>query len=626
MDETLLAKVRAALHQPVRHTDAFYFCPPTKLMIRLGFEKLPIFITIKHLRDVTHAPAPNHPAWHGVPVEVLASLPEDLDNPILVFAGHSGAYVFLIDKYLQGRPIVAVMNPVGHAVIDKRERMVNFLLSVYPMEKMADVITRLRDADIVYAHRPRARKLLAQMGIPFSHLTDSLAGPGLFVGQIQKKGNRIMVRDIAVGDSIYSVVKIQNLERRFVVVAVDELHNLKAVPLFQNVQSRETFAFQKRNGLKQLAADLSIEVSMSAAWPWIKQPLHFSDVEMKEFEQKREEYSKDHTITMVAADEPVERLPDFDQGILDLYSTFRENPERIKEYLEFSTRFYRFSQRNRMLIYMQNQGATFVASKRGWAEKGYKVLPQQEKRGIYVYRPIERECFERRGRLVPVEEATKQEQQRIADGSLEVMQQTNFVRYPVWDISQTTCPVEDYPQIYDQGYESTDHTKLYQAVERVAKLEGITVTKESLNSISIGGYYSRADNSIHINSLARDTEAASTILHEYSHALLHCGSKAGLPKAIKEFEAQGTAVMLLQHYGFAITEKDQKYLSSYLSQATMCKEFDIGQSLSRMGQQYCHAQDRINEQLQYAMDSKKEIQSAQLDIGQTIQSNFLKEL
>lgn len=625
MDEKLLTRIRAALDQPVRHADAFYFCPPTELMIQLGFEKLPLYITMRHLRNVVHAPDPNDPAWHGVPVDVLAGLPEDLDDPILVFAGHSGAYVFLIDKYINGVPIVAVINPAGHAVIGGKEHLANFLLSVYSMEKIADVIARLHDTDIVCAHRPRARTLLAKMGIPFSHLADKLTGPGVFAGQIKKKGSRTM-RDIAIGDAIYSVVKIQDLERRFVVVDVDELHNLKAVPLCQNVQDSEMFAFRKRSGLKQVAADLGTEVSMSAAWPWIKQPLHFSDTEMKELEQKREEYGKDHQITMIAADEPVEHLPDFDQGILDLYNSFQEDPARIKEYLEFSTRFYGYSQRNRMLIYMQNQGATFVASKRGWAEKGYKVLPEQERRGIYVYRPVERECFERRGRLVPVAEATEQERQRILDGSLKVIQQTNFVRYPVWDISQTTCPVEQYPQIYDQGYESIDHALLYQAVERVAKLEGISVTKESLTSISIGGYYSRADNSIHINSLARDTEAASTILHEYAHALLHCGSAATLPKEVKEFEAQGTAVMLLQHYGLTVTAKDQEYLVTYLGRATALKEFDIAQSLARMGQQYCHAMKRIDEQQQYVEKQQRSMQPEQPGMAQLVQANFLKDL
>ena len=624
MDEKLLARIREALHRPALQADAFYLCPPTGMMARLGFEKLPIFITVKHLHDVVHAPDPNYPAWHGVPIEVLAGLPEDLEDPILVFAGHSGAYIFLIDKHINDVPIVAVIDPVGHAVIGEKEYPANFLLSVYSMDRIADVIARLHDTDIVYAHRPRARTLLAKRGIPFSHLADRLTGSGIFVGQISKKGSRTM-RDIAIGDAVYSVVKIQNLERRFVVVEVDELHNLKAIPLC-NVQGSGMFVFQKRSGLKQVAADLGTEVSMSAAWPWIKQPLHFSDAEMKELEQKREEYGKEHQITIISADEPVEQLPDFDQGILDLYNSFRENPARIKEYLEFSTRFYGYSYRNRMLIYMQNRGATFVASKRGWAEKGYKVLPEQERRGIYVYRPIERECFERRGRLVPVTEATAQERKRIVEGTLKVIQQTNFSRYPVWDISQTTCPVEDYPQVYDQGVQSPDHALLYRAVERVANLEGISVTKESLASISIGGYYSRADNSIHINRLARDTEAASTILHEYAHALLHCGSEAKMPTEIKEFEAQGTAVMLLQHYGFTVTEKDQDYLASYLTRATTCKEFDIGRSLSRMGQQYRHALERIDEQLNYVAAHEKEIQPLQPGVGQIIRANFLKDL
>ena len=328
---------------------------------------------------------------------------------------------------------------------------------------------------------------------------------------------------------------------------------------------------------------------------------------------------------MIHADQPVEPMPDFDQGIVDMYEKFREDPEMLQEYLGFSSRFYTFSQRNRMLIYLQNRYATFVASKAGWQEKGYKILPEQQRRGLQIFRPIEKEYINREGKFVPLSAATAQERYQIAANELEVVRRTTFVPYPVYDIAQTNCPVEDYPKVYDKGTASVDHDLLYKAVERVAVLEGISVTKEPLISISLDGYYDKVENSIHINNLAKDTVAASTILHEYSHALLHCTSAPELPKEVKEFEAQGMAVMLLKHYGFSVSQQDQKYLVDYLSRATMCKDFDLGKSLTRMGQQFRHAVERIDEQRAYTTEQQRTVRPEPARMEQ-IQSNFLKDL
>lgn len=628
MDD-LKNRIIQALQRPAQQKeDAFLVCSATELMEQLGFEKWPLLITMKHLRNITSEPDPQHPSRHGVPVEVIAALPEDLNDPTLAFAGHHGAYAFLVDKYVQNNPVAVIVDPHGKAVISSRIQQANFILSIYPLEQLVDWIERLRPEDIVYANRTRARAMLAARGIPFSHLAAKLVGSGYYFGRIGRKSKegKTYMRSISVGDLIYSAVKIDDVGRRFLVIEVDDAQNIKAIPIdVGDTPSAASVLLRKIKNLKSLTADLSTEVTMSAAWPWIRQPVHLSDSELRELVQTKEEYGKDHPPKVIHADQPVEPMPDFDQGIVDMYEKFREDPEMLQEYLDFSSRFYTFSQRNRMLIYLQNRYATFVASKAGWQEKGYKILPEQQRRGLQIFRPIEKEYINREGKFVPLSAATAQEQYQIAANELEVVRRTTFVPYPVYDIAQTNCPVEDYPKVYDKGTASVDHDLLYKAVERVAVLEGISVTKEPLISISLDGYYDKVENSIHINNLAKDTVAASTILHEYSHALLHCTSAPELPKEVKEFEAQGMAVMLLKHYGFSVSQQDQKYLVDYLSRATMCKDFDLGKSLTRMGQQFRHTVERIDEQRAYATEQQRTVRPEPARMEQ-IQSNFLKDL
>ena len=161
----------------------------------------------------------------------------------------------------------------------------------------------------------------------------------------------------------------------------------------------------------------------------------------------------------------------------------------------------------------------------------------------------------------------------------------------------------------------------------MAALEGVTVTKDAMNSISIGGYYNRADNSIHINALEKDTAAASVMLHEYAHALLHNGSAATLPTEIKEFEAQGTAVMLLKHYGFSVTQQDQDYLVSYMEQAAAKADgFDLQRSFERMGKSYAHAIERIGDQLTVIEEARVPAQLSPVQDRGAIEANFIQDL
>ena len=61
------------------------------------------------------------------------------------------------------------------------------------------------------------------------------------------------------------------------------------------------------------------------------------------------------------------------QKVIELAKNFKDNPQNMIEYLQFSTRFYNYSSRNTMLIYQQNPGAMFCNSYKAYQDMGYSV-------------------------------------------------------------------------------------------------------------------------------------------------------------------------------------------------------------------------------------------------------------
>jgi hypothetical protein len=59
--------------------------------------------------------------------------------------------------------------------------------------------------------------------------------------------------------------------------------------------------------------------------------------------------------------------------INDKISTIKEYPYVLSDFVTFSGKFHNYSIRNRLLIGLQNRGASFVSSYKDWQDKGYHV-------------------------------------------------------------------------------------------------------------------------------------------------------------------------------------------------------------------------------------------------------------
>lgn len=282
--------------------------------------------------------------------------------------------------------------------------------------------------------------------------------------------------------------------------------------------------------------------------------------------------------------------------IKDIAKTYQADPDLITDYLAFKAQFYQYSPTNAMLIHLQNPYATFVASFTKWKELGYSIKKGQHH--IKIARPIEVSKFPRnvdgKTQWTNVKYASPEEKAKIANGELEIKKTTRFIPHQVFDISQTDCPVEDYPKFYNMGHPDMEQQQLYECVKEYAKECGFTVQERDLSSISLHGYYDLGDNSIHINSLLEDSERLRTMCHELAHGVLHKTSTQ--PVEIKEFEAECFSAMLKRKMGFPVSEESKRYIKQYYNKSNFIKDgkFDMSKTLNRLSKTFNHISKGID--------------------------------
>lgn len=282
--------------------------------------------------------------------------------------------------------------------------------------------------------------------------------------------------------------------------------------------------------------------------------------------------------------------------IKEIAKTYQSDPDLLADYFAFKAQFYQYSPTNALLIHLQNPYATFVASFTKWKELGYSIKKGQHH--IKISRPIEVSKFPRNvdGKTVwnDVKYATPEEKAKIASGELEIKKTTKFIPHQVFDISQTDCPVEDYPKFYNMGHPDMEQQQLYECVKEYAKESGFTVKEEDLSSISLHGYYDRTNDSIHINSLLEDSQRLRTMCHELAHGVLHKTSTQ--PVEIMEFEAECFSAMLNRKMGFPITEESKRYIKQYFNKSNALNngKFDMSKTLNRLSKTFNHISNGID--------------------------------
>lgn len=246
--------------------------------------------------------------------------------------------------------------------------------------------------------------------------------------------------------------------------------------------------------------------------------------------------------------------------INDIGHQFTTSPEKIAEYLEFGSRFYKYSIRNQKLIYGQNDGATFVQSFNQWKKMGYSV--NKGEHGLKIYVPTKITYIEHEGEYIQFSKASKELQKQYEAGKLDGRMETRFKIGNVFDISQTNYPKEEYPKLFSMGYSSEVHAKICKGLENfVSDKYHVDVQYANLDSISLRGLFYPLRNQIKINELLDDTQKLSTLSHEIGHVVEQHGMRK-ISGAQKEFEADSISILIQSNFHIELTDSRKEHLAS----------------------------------------------------------------
>lgn len=266
---------------------------------------------------------------------------------------------------------------------------------------------------------------------------------------------------------------------------------------------------------------------------------------------------------------------EFGEKIKRIAESFEHDPTTLAEFIEFKNKFYNYSYRNTMMIYMQNSRATFVGSFNKFKELGNEIAEEmgtkdyfgvkKGEKGLSIFVPVEIKAIKAKDSntdFVQISKANKELLELYKKGQCEIISKTAFKLGNVFDISQTQIPVEKYPKIYGMGVESELHAECIDILKHIATEKGIDVRDVDFKSIALRGTASIHENKINLNEKLKDTQKLATLAHEIGHKLMKHGLDESKPVTLCEVEADAFSIQVLNHLGFETTDVTKSHLST----------------------------------------------------------------
>jgi antirestriction protein ArdC len=219
-----------------------------------------------------------------------------------------------------------------------------------------------------------------------------------------------------------------------------------------------------------------------------------------------------------------------------------------RAYLTAQARFHRYSFRNLLLILQQRPEATRVAGFHDWLKMSRQV--RKGEKGIAILAPMKWQKHDK-------------------DSGETAFGISGFRFVYVFDIAQTDGePLPEHPQVTFTDGSSEQASFLAATLTASLERAGIPVITQDLEPGHFGSF-NRITTTITLSNSLGDVQRFSTLVHESAHATLHAHPQqipledAARAKALKEFEAESVACVVLEHFGINTLECSAQYLASY---------------------------------------------------------------
>lgn len=218
------------------------------------------------------------------------------------------------------------------------------------------------------------------------------------------------------------------------------------------------------------------------------------------------------------------------EGIANLASS-----EKWQHYLNFQSRFHRYSFGNVLLIASQNHEATQVAGFNTWRKLNRSV--RKGEKSIWILAPM---VYKNTINEEAVEERTIR----------------GFKFVPVFDVAQTVG--DELPSICQRlgGEDPNGH---YAKLVTVAQSAGFRVEDHEFAS-STNGDCCHSEHRIRVERSNAPAQRVKTLAHELAHALLH---ESFDNRAIAELEAESTAYVVCHSLGLDSSDYSFGYVATW---------------------------------------------------------------
>lgn len=277
--------------------------------------------------------------------------------------------------------------------------------------------------------------------------------------------------------------------------------------------------------------------------------------------------------------EQQQKSKDLANQIATIAAQWQQNPEEIIEFFKFKSQFHNYSAGNSMLIFAQNPNALFCGSFQKFKELGYSI--KRGEHGMKIFVPVIVTLYHANAEedWQKISEAPPADKEKIKNKEYETRRVRHYKIGTVFDISQTSCPIEDYPKIFQKiGYNSEQHAQLFNALASYSNdILNCPVIVKDIKSISTKGFYRPFENDTTISDRLKDTERLSVLTHETGHAILH--NVANLENTEKtpdliEFEADAVSIMAHNYFGLEISDSRRSHLATVYSK--VLEQIDSG--------------------------------------------------
>lgn len=220
--------------------------------------------------------------------------------------------------------------------------------------------------------------------------------------------------------------------------------------------------------------------------------------------------------------------------------------ENWLSYLCFQSKFYNYSFRNTMLIYLQNPQATYVKGYKAWNQLGRYV--KKGSKGLSILAP----CFRTKHDVGQEEEEKKCE--KVISG---------FRVTYVYDIADTDGS-DEYLPVLVKGLtgNSEPQQKLYGRILEVISKE-YQVTE--VMGIAAKGSYNRETGKICVRGDLDYLQKIKTLLHEYAHAIdfkLH--PESDVKHNQRELIAESVAYVVSENLGLDTGSYSISYINTWM--------------------------------------------------------------